>query len=496
MAINFRSKLRNYTVSSSSQREELHFSANEFGWPLGFMLCCTMCGLKIYFAWLFVVAILVNRFINNKYDFIIMLTILGSSMSLIDLVDTMMPISSLIFIVSLLLLILFRKNGVMVRLTWWFFFYFIILLWLAHYSLESMRGQLPGIFRYMSVIAFIIPVGVFSGYEFDKRYFFKRIFVYAFLFAGFFMFDVCIMNGAFLLPRDPSWIFYEMASDIDQINIYPFSFIFPRRWPTPLYIYILCIFPLVRYYKMPFVKWLWMLIPIGLSRTFTFTFGLIITYIFCIGKIKQLLKYAAIGIAAFTVLYFIDGELPEYEGNSTLRIKSSVDQFLLLDLSKADDEDLAELGSTRGAQIIPKMEHLFSMGRQWKGFGFISRNSNIQAYTIENELYANPEMSEEVATGVESMPFQVILTIGFIGLIVIITFYLGISRILKNFPLCSYYNSVLFCLFVIGISGFGGWISPDTLYLLALTLGVVILDGRSTTQDFAPERPYSPTTLR
>ncbi|MDE6301637.1 MAG: hypothetical protein K2M19_07955 [Muribaculaceae bacterium] len=380
----------------------------------------------------------------------------------------------------------------MKQLSWWLLIYLCCLIWIAHYSLESLPKQMTGLLRYMMVISFIIPVSVFSGLEFDIRYFFKRVLVFAFLFAGFFMMDVCIFNGAFLLPRDQSWIYYEMASDIENINIMPFAFIFPRRWPQGLYIYILCIYPLARMYKLSIFQWLWLVIPIGLSRTFTYTIGLVITYFCCIGTPRQWLKYAIVGLVGFTALYFIDAQFPEYDGSSTLRIKSSVDQFLYLDLDKADEEDLAELGSTRGAQIIPKIEHLLSMGKQWVGFGFIRSDSNIQAYVIENDLYNNPDMAEELATGVESMPFQIVLTIGIIGLVIVLAFYIGISWLIRKLPHCGYFNSVLWCLFIIGASGFGGWIVPDTLYILALSLGVVIMDGRTSTSDFAPLRPYYP----
>ena len=496
MALSHRLADSEKNVRSSFAREELRFSIFDFGWPLAFMLCTAMCGYKLYFAWLFVFAILINRFQYNKYDFVIMLTILGSAMQLIDTIDTYFPFSNVVFMICVGILIFFRKRGIMVKLCWSIAAYFIALVWLAHYSLESLPRQLMGVMSYCSVIAFIIPLAVFSGREFDIRYFFHRCLVYAFLFAGFFTFDIVIMNGCFLLPRDNSWIFYEMATDIENININPLSFDFPRRWPQGLYMYILCLYPLARFYKMSIGKWIWFLLPLGLSRTFTFMVALILVYMCCLGHLKKLIKYFALGVVAIVGLYFIDAQLDEYEGNSTLRIKSSIDQVLLLDLDKADEEDLAELGSTRGAQIIPKMEHLFSLGRQWVGLGFISRNSTIQSYVIENDLYSNPDDAEEVATGVESMPFQVILTIGFIGLVIVMAFYIGIWMIIRKLPFAGYFNSVMWCLFIMGISGLGGWISPYTLYLLALSLGVVILNARTITGDFAPLVPYSPTSIR
>ena len=91
---------------------------------------------------------------------------------------------------------------------------------------------------------------------------------------------------------------------------------------------------------------------------------------------KHMTKYAIIGIATGTVLYFIDGSMAyvndDYRTIAPIRLYSSVNQ--ISEVAEAiDDEDIAEFGSGRIAQVIPKLELLYNLGYQWRGFGFLDK---------------------------------------------------------------------------------------------------------------------------
>jgi hypothetical protein len=239
-----------------------------------------------------------------------------------------------------------------------------------------------------------------------------------------------------------------------------------------------CIYPTARYFKLSKWQWLLVLSALLISRTFTFFLGLVVCFIICKGQGKKLGLYILLGIVAFVGLYFVDSALPydEESKTSTLRIKSSLDQIIDFDIDTADDEDLAELGTTRGAQIIPKMELLYSLHREWLGLGFLNRETTTnQKYIIENELYNNPEDAEEVATGVESMPFQVILTIGYLGMILHILFFVYLWWIIRKLPDSGYYVCTAMCFVIIGISGFSGLIAAYSLYILGTVFAAIIL---------------------
>ena len=99
-------------------------------------------------------------------------------------------------------------------------------------------------------------------------------------------------------------------------------------------------------------------------------------------------------------------------------------------------------------------------------------------YIIENELYNNPEVADEVATGVESVPFQIVLDIGILGLIVHILFFVFMWLSIRKLPHSGLFLSTI-CLFaIIGISGMEGLIRKDSLILVGLAFAAVVLNDK------------------
>lgn len=473
------------------EKEPLEFTWREFMWPLAFMLTMSMLGLRFPLAWLFLPIILLNRFKFDRYDLMIQLTIFLGGYSFMPKIN---GVAMVITAISVTAIIILRKPPILKKTLIAIAAYFIALIIFASTSYESMSVQLQGIYVYMAIMWLFVPFMCFSGRDFDIKKFFRKVYIYALIACIFYIIDSVILGGLFLVPADPSWGTFDIVSTFDNPYIQPLSFNFIRRWPPGLYILILLVYPTARLFKLR--PWMWIVIlgAVLVSRTFTFTIALIVGYIFCRGTGKQLVIYTVSFLVAGVALYFIDGMLPEttLEGNtdavtksSTLRIKSQVDQFIDLDPSKADEETLAALGTGRGAQIIPKLELLFSMHREWIGLGFLSRDLTTSTrYRIDNELYSNPEEADEVATGVESTPFQIMLDIGFLGLIVHLLFFAALWLIVRRLRNSAYFLSVMLIFMLMGISGFSGLIRIDGLLWTSIVYAAVILNDKRSLPGF------------
>ncbi len=470
----------NANTSISAEKEELRLQWSDILWPLMYMLSLVMIGLHFPLGYLGVLAILVNRFRQDKYDFVIMFTLLIGGYNLLTQAELTSLLVHIVMLICIIGLCMLKKTPFCRKIVYGLLGYFLILLAFAFISDESLWVQSIEMMNYLSIAYFIVPIMVFSGEEFDIKLFTRHLMVYALIFCTFYCIDTFIINGFVLLPRDASMLTYNMNSTFDDPFAFPLSMTFPRHWPMGLYILMACIFPIMHFYKLS--RWHWLLIILAFvsSRTFSFTMGLIIAAIIYQNNSRRALWSLLIGVIAITGLYFIDDALPknydvESGAQSTLRIQSSIQQFF--DVTQAtDDEDLAKFGTGRMAQALPKLEHLYSMGLEWTGFGFLSRaNTKSQKYIIVNELYDNPEIEEEVATGVEIVPLQIFLTIGYLGLILHIAFFIYLCWCIRKLKYARYFYSILVAFAIAGFGGFSGWIRPNSLYLIAIVLSAVIL---------------------
>ncbi|MGM9860920.1 MAG: hypothetical protein ACI31C_09220 [Muribaculaceae bacterium] len=472
-----------------SDLEPLALTRSDWAWPLMFFLSMAMLGLKFPLGYLFVPLILFNRFRHDKYDFIIQLTILLGGYSLHNTFDLFIYPIFVPILISLAAITILRKNFVVKKILAVCLLYLIGILYFVMKSDERFIVQLSGLSYYMTIIYLFVPFVIFSGREFDIRIFFRHLMVYGLIICAFYILDCVIMNGMFFLPYDISWSTFDAYSVFYKPRIHPFTFEFPRRWPPGLFLLIPLVYPIAKMFKLKWWHWALIAGAMLVCRTFTFTLAFVIGYIMCRAKARQLVFYAIGFVAAMTALYFIDGTIGEVtvinadgeDGietkSSALRIKSQIDQIIFFD--ENDEETLAQLGTGRGAQIIPKLELLYKLDRQWIGLGFLDRERTTSTkYIIENELYNNPEVADEVATGVESVPFQIILDIGILGLIMHIIIYILFWLIVRKMPHGSAFLCTIGLLAIIGISGFHGLIRTDTLLLAALVFAAVILNDK------------------
>ncbi|MDE6285717.1 MAG: hypothetical protein K2L99_01825, partial [Muribaculaceae bacterium] len=163
---------------------------------------------------------------------------------------------------------------------------------------------------------------------------------------------------------------------------------------------------------------------------------------------------------------------------SPLRIYSSVNQ--ILDVTEAvDDEDLAECGSGRIGQAIPKLELLYSLGYQWKGLGFLSDKTDDPKFIVENEYYLDKSESIEIATGIEITALQALITIGYIGLAAHVLFFAYLVWIVRKNRHKWYFYTVMVAFLWFGLGGFEGLIYPMGLELTALAFAVVLLSNKT-----------------
>lgn len=467
-------------------KEPLKFTFKEILWPTAFLLSLSMIGLHIPVGFLFVPLILLQRFINDRYDFVIMLTFLVGGYAFIegpDLYIDLMLLTTLVWVLACLVL---KKPPILMKVFVAICIFCALQLLIMSRSLESMRIQWPGLRDSLTIGYLFVPFVVFSGKKFDIMVFFKHVIAYVLVICVFYIIDSAIVGGEVLIPRDPSFYHSGLVSMIGNLHYGDFLV---RRWPLALKILVLAVYPIAKYYKLSPLQWVLIISALLICRTFTFAAGVVVGYVVLKGKGTKLLKYAGIGIAAIVALYFIDASLgetvieseyheDEVSVTSTLRIKSQIDQILFFDATKADDTDLAKLGTNRGAQIIPKLMLLYELGKEWTGLGYLSReNTKISAYTIDNFMYFDVDNSIEVATGVECDPIQILLTIGYFGLILYVAFYYYLWRVIRKLPYAGLYLSTLGIFCLIGIAG-AGILSHSSLILVALGYAAVILNSK------------------
>lgn len=466
------------------EKEELKLGWEDYKWPLFFLLCASAIGLYFPLGYLLMPIILINRFRNNRYDFVIMVTILCGGYGLTQTENFVVNLSYITYVISIIGILIFKKTLLMRKIVTAWVCYAVILLLFALKSEETLMIQVRRLLPYQSLIYFLVPMMCFAGQKFDIREFFFRVMPYCLLICVWYILDGLIFGSWIFLPR--TYIWGEAESTFFDPIIAPFTF--PRKYPPGLYLLTLGLFPLVKYYTLSWKKWVIIVLALFASRTFTIILGLIVVYLFLQGKIKRFLKYFSIAFIIVGLFYGVDFYLSggeEGEGGSVLRVKSSIDQIIGIG-NIQDEEDLAKLGTGRVAQAIPKLELLYDLGMEWTGFGFLDEDrTTMTKYMIFNELYLTSDITkrEEVATGVEIMVVQHILNIGYLGLLVVLAFYGYFCFLIRHLKYRMFVYSVLLSFVIFGIAGFSGLIYVPGLYLIALSLAAALLADKHSDKE-------------
>lgn len=469
------------------KREALSFADLDWVKPLCFLLCMALDGLEMPLGIILVAVMLLSSYKRDRYDFIIMFTLATGAYGILNRnLWHGLKTDDIALFAGFLCLFIMHKPPVLKRLMRILLCYFGALVVIAMFSDEYMRVQMLTMRLYMMPVYVFVPLAAFSGRDFEMKVFMRKLMAYALIIAAFYCIDCYILNGHILVPKT---YMGEATSTFFSPLMMPFTNVFPRIYPPGLYIWTLCLVPVARYYKIAWWMWALILLALYATRTFTIITGFVILYVVFIGKWKVLVK-GLIGIAVlFGILYAIDANMEkDKQGQSPMRIASSIDQFAMLS-DAVDIEDVAEFGSGRIAQVIPKYELLREYDKELVGLGFLhAEHSTSTKFQITNEYYSDVEKADEVATGVEIIPIQIVLTIGYIGLLVHIIFLVMLCRLVAKLEYASMLYSVIAAFSWFGLAGFSGLIYTHGELLMALALAVIILANKRRFKGFGGRR--------
>ena len=449
--------------------------------PLLFMLGMSCFGLSFYPALVLVAIAVLKSWRSNRYDFLIMCSIFFGEYGLIGKYQTVIQTSDIAIVVCLILWFIYRKPPLLRKMLTVIVIYIAALLVFAMLSIESMNIQFLSMRPYLGIIYLIFPLAVFSGKDFEIGELFKKLIVYTLIFSVFYILDAFIFSGNILLPNTTTWRDY--TSTFYNPIWAPFSGIRFRKYPPGLFILIASLYPIARYYKLRWWQLGLILIALFATQTFTVLSGVLIAYLCLKVKASQIVKMFILAILTGVSLYYVDGMLPmkkeELGMESTLRIKSSIDQIIEL-RKMVDDEDLAKFASGRMAQVIPKFDLVAREGRQAIGLGFLHpEKTKLNRYIIVNEYYTDISKDIEVATGVEVVPAQIYVTIGYIGLIIHILIFLALYLLVRKLKYAVVVLPAFFLNFWFGLGGFAGLVSWHGLIWQMIAFAAVLLANRS-----------------
>ena len=480
---------------SPTKKPYLHVERRHWLNALIFLLCMSMMGLQFPPAYLFVPVILIRSLTKDRYDAAIQLTIFFGGYALIGKETLPVKTEDIMLLFSLVSVFIYRKPPLVRKILFGLLLYAAAIIILASFSDESMSVQIRLIRYYLGFIYFIVPLMLFAGCEFDMEEFLRRLFPYVIIVCAFYIIDGYVLCAHILIPN--SYIAGEGVSTFNDPIYYGFGN-FPRKYPPGLFLFGLIIWPIANRYRIRWYHWVIIFVALMASRTFTLILAIALCFMLFQPRIKRLLSYTIAAVVLLTIGYMVDSTMPlnpESE-ESTLRIKSSLDQIFDLDEAQ-DDEDLAEAGSGRIGQALPKLELLYKYDKQWTGLGFLhpelTKNTK---YIIENEYYSDIEKNIEVATGIEISPLQVFLTIGYIGLIIHIAFFIWLYLVIRKLKYSKYYLSVMVFVFIVGLGGTMGWNQYTGLLLMGLTYSAVLLANKNEVWDCLKSSDDRPSIQR
>lgn len=455
------------------EKQKLVIPRQDWMVALVFLLSMSMTGLQFPLGYLLLAVILINRFIKDRYDFLIQITLFFGGYALIGEEDFPVKPEDIALGISVIGMMIYKKSPLLRKIMVAMLLYALALVLIAKTSDEAMSVQVRRMRTYLMIFYVFVPLLVFSGRSFDIRYFFKKLFPYTLVICCFYIIDGYILGGYVLLPNTHIWN-SDAISSFNNLICAPLSGYFPRKYPPGLYLMSLCLFPVMKYYRLNWRYWVLILLAFSASRTLTVIGGLLIAYGIFQGHIKKMLKYSLFAVIAVSLVYFVDKSTGGF-----LRVQSTIDQFTSLEVAQ-DDEDLSEFASGRIGQTIPKFEVLYSLDREWLGFGFLHPElTKNPKYWIDNEFYSDISRSEEVVTGVEIAPLQVILDVGYIGLIIHLALFIYIYILIRRLRYSMFYLSTLVVNFIFGLGGFAGLHQPHGELLVALSLAAVFLANKN-----------------
>lgn len=454
----------------------LNLDWSDFKWPLLYLLSLGLMGLKFPPGYLLVFVILLKTFRNDRYQFVVMLTILAGNYGFIDKTVTYVKLEDIALVAGVLGLLIFKKPRPIKRIAWLFAGYALVLFGLMMLSDESLGIQFRIMRPFLMFVYFIIPIMCFSGKEFVAEKFYRSLLAFLVIISCMYLVDVFVLGGDVLLPSTFNW---GRRSYFWALEINPLSF--PRKFPTGLLILFLCLYPLCRLYRLKRWQYAVIVLAVIVTKTASFFIALIIIFVWLQRNNRQRLLICAGAAVMVCGLYAVDSEpnaSNEYE--STFRVRSTIRQFEAMS-SMEDEEDLAALGTGRMGQAIPKIELVYDLDRQWTGLGFLHPDLTTNPrYIVFNPFSKGEETNYEVASSIEIFPLSTFVRAGYIGVIINFAFYLLIYLIIRKWRNSMLYLSTALGCYIFGVGGISSWGDQYSLFIMGLAFAVAWLSERDT----------------
>lgn len=449
--------------------------------PLFFLLCMSLFGLSVYPVVLIIFALLIYTWKASRYDTVIMSLIFLGGYQFYG----HMPVARAMIVIftALIGIIILKKTPILRKSLLAMAFYAVSLLIVAKKSLEPMGHQLPILIQQLYFLFFIAVLLIFSGERFSFNEFFRRLFPYCVIICIFYCLDFFIIGGYFLLPGahgEPLW-------DPDMA---PFTFRLLRQRPPGLYLLALLIYPMANGWKMPRWVWIPLLGAIAATQTFTVLTGLIFGFVVAQGSFRKYGKYILSGSLFFIALYGVDSAISGGGDTSVLRVRQQVDQLFSIEQAQ-DEEDIAELGTGRMAQALPKLELLYDLDMEWFGFGYLHPDETTnQLFFVYNPFYSDVQKANEIATGVEISGVQLFLNSGYFGVAMHFTWLLLLWLIVRRRPMAKCFLTVMLVMIWFGIGGYTAMSMSQGQLIAATVFGGILLQdpGRPTNIALRNER--------
>lgn len=455
----------------------LDLKPRDYFYPLCFLLCMSLCGLKLMPFYLIAIIIMMSRWKTDRYDFMIMSAILLGGFGLTGEDSFFIKTFDIALIAGLIGVIVLKKPHVVKKMLVIWGIYCVALFILCTFSDESLLIQFRTYRTTTMFVTFTIWIMIFSSKPFSLDEFFRKLAPYIFIICAFYILDCFVINGHILLPRTFSG--KGIFSTFMHPLLYGFG-AFPRKYPPGLFLLALFAYPLARTIRLRMWQWLLILFALFASRTFTVIMAVTISYIIALPNTTKTLRYAFGGLILFATIYSIDSSLPHrIDGESMLRVQSSIDQLTSFNNDKMDEVDLSEVGSGRFAQAMPKIELLYELDKEWTGFGFLHPELTKKTkYIIINPFYRDQSSSEEVAILVEISLVQVFMYVGYIGLALHLLFLFLSWFIIRKCRDSGFYLNVMVCVLLLGVGGFAPTITSMGLFLLGWAWSIVYLSNK------------------
>lgn len=448
----------------------------DYKWPLFFLLSLGLMGLKFPPGYLLVFVILIKTFRLNRYQFVIMLTLLAGGYGFIGTDVTYVKFEDIALLAGVTGLLIFRKPLPVKRVTWMFAAYAMVLFGIMLLSDESLGIQFRIMRPFLMFAYFIIPIMCFSGKEFDSEKFYRALLTFLVIISCMYVVDVFIFGGDVLIPDTYNW---GRRSYFWALQINPGSF--PRKFPTGLLILFMCLYPLCRLYKLKIWQYAVIILAVIVTKTASFYLALIIVFI-CLQRTGRMrLMICGASVLLICGLYSIDSEPTlDTEWESTFRVRSAVRQFESM-TSIEDEEDLAVIGTGRMGQAIPKIELVYSLDKQWTGLGFLHPDLTTNPrYIVFNPFSKDPDHDYEVASAIEVFPLSTFVRGGYILVIINLAFYLLIYLMIRKWRNSMLYLSTALSCYIFGVGGISSWGDQYSLFMMGLAFAVSWLSERDT----------------